>query len=72
VVKLNECAGVEEVIHRCQGRSSRSAMIVSDQEVGSLAVILRISSCQDAARCGDFLARLFQEALVDQGRQGIA
>jgi hypothetical protein len=44
VVKLNERAGVEEVVHRCQNRSSRSAMIASDQELQSLAVILRTSS----------------------------
>lgn len=44
VIKLNECAGVEEVVHRCQNRSWRSAIIASDQELGSLAVILRISS----------------------------
>lgn len=44
VVQLNECAGVEEVIRHVQSRSSRCAMIVPDQEPGSLAVILRISS----------------------------
>lgn len=44
VVKFNERAGVEEVVHRFQNRSSRSAMIASDQELASLAVILRTSS----------------------------
>jgi hypothetical protein len=44
VVKLKERAGVEEVVHRLQNRSSRSAMIASDQELTSFAVILRTSS----------------------------
>ncbi len=44
VVKLNERAGVEEVVDRGQNRSSRSAMIASDQELASFAVILRTSS----------------------------
>jgi len=44
VVKLNERAGVEEVVHRFQNRSSRSAMIASDQEPASITVILRTSS----------------------------
>ncbi len=44
VVELNERAGVEKVVHRFQNRSSRSAMIASDQELASFAVILRTSS----------------------------
>ena len=44
VIKLDERAGVEKVVHRCQNRSSRSAMIASDQELASFAVILRTSS----------------------------
>jgi hypothetical protein len=44
VVEFNERAGVEEVVHRFQNRSSRSAMIASDQELASIAVILRTSS----------------------------
>jgi hypothetical protein len=44
VIKLNERAGVEVVVRRFQNRSSRSAMIASDQELASLAVILRTSS----------------------------
>ena len=43
MIKLNKRAGVEEVIHRFQNRSSRSAMIASDQELASFAVILRTS-----------------------------
>src|ERR1039458_3656061 len=44
VVEFNERAGVEEVVHRFQNRSSRSAIIASDQELASIAVILRTSS----------------------------
>ena len=44
VIELNKRAGVEEVIHRFQNRSSRSAMIASDQELASFAVILLTSS----------------------------
>jgi len=44
VVEFNERAGVEEVVHRFQNRSSRSAMIASDQELASIAVIRRTSS----------------------------
>ena len=44
VIELNKRAGVEEIIHRFQNRSSRSVMIASDQELASFAVILRTSS----------------------------
>ena len=44
MVQLNECAGIEEAVHRFRNRSSRSATITSDQEVASFAVILRTSS----------------------------
>jgi hypothetical protein len=44
VAEFNERAGVEEVVHRFQNRFSRSAMIASDQELASSAVILRTSS----------------------------
>src|ERR1035441_3380440 len=39
VIKLNKRAGVEEVIHRFQNRSSRSAMIASDQELDRKSIV---------------------------------
>jgi ribosomal protein L7Ae-like RNA K-turn-binding protein len=44
MVQLNERAGVEEVVHRVQNRSSRSVVMASDQELVSIAVIRRTSS----------------------------
>lgn len=44
MIELDERAGVEEVVHRRQNRSSRSATIASDHEPASAAVIPRTSS----------------------------
>ena len=54
VVKLNKRAGVEEVVHRFQNRSSRSAMIASDQDANyTLEDVKRVlDQLVPAFKCG--------------------